>query len=312
MARICDDGTTMAWHYDQSGSMIGFTLNGVPFFYLRNLQGDVVAIHDASGNVVARYAYDAWGNLLYYSGPLARINPITYRGYYFDWETGLFYLETRYYNPQLRRFISADIYMDTGQGVRGTNMYMYCLNDPINWIDPEGTSAIFVVNFRGAGGLAVVGHSLLLLQDAHGDWWFTEFTGTSKANARVNTGRVDRDILARVTAPVNATFTQGSLAVYIPGDFTRSLKLAQMYDAGKLNVGRYVFYGNNCNHYALRILFAGTFADNAVMRALMGKNPITNTPIATYFALFQNRNVAQNQRQLVFALLEMGKYVGRW
>jgi|GEM_PF-5045486 len=95
---------------------------------------------DLDGNAVAWYTYDAWGNILDYGGELARANPITYRGYYWDWATGLFYLQSRYYDPSLRRFISADVYMDTGQQVLGTNMYMYCLNDPVNLYDPTGFS----------------------------------------------------------------------------------------------------------------------------------------------------------------------------
>ena len=130
-------------HYDQAGQMLGFTLNGVPYFYIRNLQGDVVAIYCADGVIVARYVYDAWGNHVYISdSEIARINPIRYRGYYFDNETQLYYLQSRYYDPVLRRFISADVYMDTGQIPLGTNMYAYCLNDPVNLIDPYGTFAI--------------------------------------------------------------------------------------------------------------------------------------------------------------------------
>jgi YD repeat-containing protein len=66
MAQVCSDGNTIAWSYDQGGKMLGFTLNGAPYFYIRNLQGDVVAIHDAAGAVVATYAYDAWGKSLTY------------------------------------------------------------------------------------------------------------------------------------------------------------------------------------------------------------------------------------------------------
>ncbi|MCL2446693.1 MAG: hypothetical protein FWD06_08000 [Oscillospiraceae bacterium] len=68
----------------------------------------------------------------------ASVNPITYRGYYFDWATGLYYLQSRYYDPALRRFISADVFLDTGVGILGTNMYAYCNNDPVNFYDPTG------------------------------------------------------------------------------------------------------------------------------------------------------------------------------
>ena len=97
-----------------------------------------VGAGDDDGNIVAEYAYDAWGNILSAEGVLAYVNPITYRGYYWDWELDLFYLQSRYYCPQLRRFISADVFLDTGVGILGTNMYAYCNNDPINFWDPSG------------------------------------------------------------------------------------------------------------------------------------------------------------------------------
>ncbi|MCL2446695.1 MAG: RHS repeat-associated core domain-containing protein [Oscillospiraceae bacterium] len=143
MARFTpQNNQTIAWFYDVNGVMLGFTLNGVPYFYVRNLQGDVVSVIDIDGNVVAWYTYDSWGNILDYGGELAYTNPITYRGYYKDWATGLFYLQSRYYDPMLRRFISPDIYMDTADGIMGTNMYAYCHNDPINFYDPEGTKRL--------------------------------------------------------------------------------------------------------------------------------------------------------------------------
>ena len=104
--------------------------------------------------------FDAWGNHLYImDSEIARINPIRYRGYYWDAELGLFYLQSRYYCPQLRRFISADAFMDTATGILGTNMYIYCNNDPVNFIDPAGYSpwrAAFApvgLLFLGAGQL---------------------------------------------------------------------------------------------------------------------------------------------------------------
>jgi RHS repeat-associated protein len=138
MAQVGSDGNTIAWSYDAGGSMLGFTLNGTPYFYLRNLQGDVVGIYDANGAVVAKYEYDAWGNITVQLGALSYINPIRYRGYYYDVETGYYYCQSRYYNPQWCRWISADVYMDTQDGILGTNMYAYCQNEPVGLVDPSG------------------------------------------------------------------------------------------------------------------------------------------------------------------------------
>ena len=90
---------------------------------------------DESGMRVVEYIYDAWGKLISTTGTLATTlgadNPFRYRGYYYDTETGLYYLTTRYYDPEVCRFISADVYMSTGQGVLGGNMWAYCGNNPV-------------------------------------------------------------------------------------------------------------------------------------------------------------------------------------
>ena len=97
---------------------------------------------DNSGAAVVEYTYDSWGKLLSTSGSLAstlgKNNPFRYRGYVYDEETGFYYLQSRYYNPVVGRFISADVLLSTGQGVIGHNAYAYCLNDPINSVDSTG------------------------------------------------------------------------------------------------------------------------------------------------------------------------------
>lgn len=114
------------------------------YYYVQNLQGDVIALVDsANGNTVVTYTYDAWGNVLSTNGSLATTlgvqNPFRYRGYVYDSETKLYYLQSRYYNPEMGRFINGDAFASTGQGLLGNNMFAYCGNNPVNYADPTGT-----------------------------------------------------------------------------------------------------------------------------------------------------------------------------
>ena len=126
--------------YDES-SVIGvrYINNGASttdYYYVKNLLGDVTAIYDTNGNLITEYAYDAYGNctVIYgNSSEISRINPIRYRSYYYDTDTGLYYLNARYYNPQWRRFISpADISTINHQTVSDLNLYCYASNEPFN------------------------------------------------------------------------------------------------------------------------------------------------------------------------------------
>ena len=127
------------------------TTSGVSnlYYFQRNLQGDVVAIYDTNGTLKAKYLYDAWGNCTISSETtsydVANANPIRYRGYYYDSDTGLYYCNARYYSPKWRRFISPDdtAYLDS-KSVNGLNLYCYCYNDPVNFADPSGNLAVSV------------------------------------------------------------------------------------------------------------------------------------------------------------------------
>lgn len=109
---------------------------------MTNLQGDVIGIEDAAGNQVAHYTYDAWGNNLEISGWMGTLNPLRYRGYVYDQETGLYYLESRYYDPATGRFLNADSYTATKQNIVGHNMFAYCENNPVYFQDSQGEFAI--------------------------------------------------------------------------------------------------------------------------------------------------------------------------
>ena len=126
--------------YDPQGHPATVKWNNHVYYYITNLQGDVIAIAD-QGVVVVEYKYDAWGKLLSITGSeaqmMGRLNPLRYRGYVYDQETGLYYLQSRYYNPEWGRFLNADALVSTG-GLLGNNMFMYCLNNPIRYFDYQG------------------------------------------------------------------------------------------------------------------------------------------------------------------------------
>ena len=149
------NGVTTVYYYSADG-VVGFNRGGTDYFYRKNLQGDIIAIVNASGGVVAKYVYDAWGNhkvfnsagtVIYdsqnptstYANEIGHINPFRYRSYYFDNETGLYYLQSRYYDPQVGRFINADSidYLEPEQ-LQGLNLYSYCQNNPVMYYDPSG------------------------------------------------------------------------------------------------------------------------------------------------------------------------------
>ena len=93
---------------------------------------------DSNGNQVAAYTYDPYGKILSAYGSMAEINPLRYRGYYYDAETGFYYLQSRYYDPNTCRFINADSYASTGQSYLGYNMFAYCGNNPVERTDADG------------------------------------------------------------------------------------------------------------------------------------------------------------------------------
>ena len=138
--------TVMDFAYDESGRPFAMTYQSAnedpqTYYYVLNLQGDVVKLVTANGTEAASYAYDAWGNLLSATGGMAYTNPLRYRGYYYDAETRFYYLQSRYYDPVYHRFINADVYSstDTSDAV-SCNMFAYCGNNPVIYDDENGES----------------------------------------------------------------------------------------------------------------------------------------------------------------------------
>ena len=141
LTQMTKGSDTLYFSYDASGTPMTVTWNGTTYYYVTNIEGDVIAILDGTGNSVVTYEYECWGCLIFagYSSSLYTLNPLRYRGYVFDCETGLYYLQSRYYDPELGRFISADGQISgVGGDLLGYNQFAYCFNNPVNMSDTSG------------------------------------------------------------------------------------------------------------------------------------------------------------------------------
>ena len=140
--------------YDANGQLyaVSYKANSstdaVTYYFAHNWRGDITSIYDGDGNMVAKYEYDVWGNVLTVTNSnnseitdpnhIANLNPFRYRSYYYDSESGLYYLMSRYYDPVVHRFLNADGYFQSGDNILDTNMNAYCQNNPIMNSDPTG------------------------------------------------------------------------------------------------------------------------------------------------------------------------------
>ena len=150
---------TLIFMYDNNGDAFGFIYNGEEYYYIKNVQNDIVAIADKNGDIVANYYYDAWGNVTQITGntALAQTNPLRYRSYYYDSETGYYHLKSRYYSPEVGRFLNSDSVIDN-RDISTQNLFQYCGNNPINNADSSGNLFGAIVGI----GLLVIGMVTIL------------------------------------------------------------------------------------------------------------------------------------------------------
>ena len=127
-------GKLYKYYYDSVGALISIEINGVMLYYIRDIANNIIGLVDSNNQLVAKYSYDAFGNVLTKEGTYATKNPFLYKGYYYEHSIQLYYLESRYYDPYIRRFISPDNidYLEP-TSFNGLNLYACCGNDPVNY-----------------------------------------------------------------------------------------------------------------------------------------------------------------------------------
>ena len=175
--RLLKQGEELEFLYDDKG-VVGFVNAEGTYFYRKDILGNITGILDSDGKIVVRYKYDAWGNHVVLNPDGSRndsdtfignINPFRYRGYYYDVETGLYYLKTRYYDPETGRFITIDdISYLAPDTINGLNLYAYCGNNPVMMVDPDGCAPKWWQWLLFGIGAALVIASVVVLSVATG------------------------------------------------------------------------------------------------------------------------------------------------
>ncbi|MBP3392524.1 MAG: RHS repeat-associated core domain-containing protein, partial [Clostridia bacterium] len=249
------------------------------YHYVLNLQGDVIAILDSGENIVCKYTYDAWGkilsmkdgngNAIVAAGHIGNLNPLRYRGYYYDNETGLYYLRSRYYDPVVGRFIGPDSYISTGQGLVGYNRFAYCLNNPVILTDESGefagtASVASILLCAAVAGLtaALISEITILVVDEVADvardipaWWesLTNEADKEETTTEAVVGVVEPENPKKpVFFPLNPHDfkPKGLIKVVRPGTKNGTI-ISWMFPSGKVEVFRWDQNTNYSNgpHY---------------------------------------------------------------
>ena len=242
--------------YDENGNAYGFIVkNGTgesTYYYEFNVQGDIIGIIDSTGTKVVEYTYGAWGDILSVTGALAdtigQMNPLRYRGYYYDAETGFYYLTSRYYDAETGRFINADgAIAGAGGKIGGYNLYSYCFNNPVNmsdlagnwpkWLKEIGARAKYLAGF-------VVGVVTAPIKAIKADIGLGIGLGI-KASTNVKGIKIDGGASASITDSVS--YDKGKVDVKNTTSTKIGVNALSIINAQYMNGKEHSFFDNKCN-----------------------------------------------------------------
>ena len=266
-----ENGNELIFTYDNTG-IVGFLNNRLNYFFKKDIFGNVIEILDSNGTTVVKYVYDAWGNhkVLNPDGTentaedfIGNINPIRYRSYYYDVETGWYYLQSRYYDPETCRFISQDdiSYLDP-ETIGGTNLYAYCNNNPVMYVDPDGHGLISILIGIGVSALIgalsgaasyAVGQLISFAVTGKWSWSWGGFLGSVALGAITGaalsivssaSGTIS-SIGSTIKSFLNTSFKVGSIAVAGGGTVAISVTGAQIAGAVLTGIASIVLFSKN-------------------------------------------------------------------
>ena len=260
--------------YDSSGNVVAvdYSSNGgstfTTYYYLRNAQNDIVKIIDGSGNTVVQYTYDSWGKPISVTGTLASTlganQPFRYRGDVYDTETGWYYLQSRYYDPSVCRFISADSQFDKNAGIIGFDLYTYCANNPIIYKDSSGESITLACILIGAGigliggaigGSYVAEHQGYTTDDGWDYWKYVAGFGVAGGAVGALAGW---GVAALIPVITKVSIYASSMALFgrqVTGAGAVVSMLRQMYENSKsaIGIGQLKHLINLCKNFDIKI-----------------------------------------------------------
>lgn len=240
--------------YDADATLLSMNYEGRAYFYIKNMQGDIIEIVDIHGNKIAEYRYDAWGKIIYQyddGSNIDDINPYRYRGYRYDQETGLYYLNSRYYDPVMGRFISADSinYLDPSSAT-GLNLYAYCGNNPVMYSDPSGKFPI-LISLLALGAAAYMTYGAVKAHNTSKDlgydgWKLAGYTTSGLIAGDYFVVRDNWDTISKDIVPgydgirINFNFTENKYyTVFTAGLYAKHLK-DKYYVKGRTTLGMYI------------------------------------------------------------------------
>ena len=289
-----NDNGKFIFHYILN-KLVGFeytnTSGTKEYLYIRNIQGDITSIIDTEGNIICTYAYDGYGNhiVLDENGKedtsltsIGHLNPFRYRGYYFDEESGLYYLNSRYYDPETGRFISPDILtiLDETKGqINGLNLYMYCRDNPIMYTDDSGCLPNWAKWL--IGGVVIVGLTIATIATggvAGGVAGFILAGALKGAVIGAVSGALVNGTISGISSAVNGEgfwlgffdgaahgFMSGAVIGGITGAISSGfqvVKAASYWDKGTLSSG----YKSMKYHYTEEVVNKGLTKGNSIVK----------------------------------------------